>query len=55
MRINLSLDQISGRNPSDVGRLLQALGIDTSRPYTARVTFSGITIEQRRDPQNAPA
>lgn len=49
MRINLSLDQISGRKPAEVGRLLQTLGIDTSRPYTANVTFSGVTIEQRRE------
>jgi hypothetical protein len=46
MRINLSLDQISGRKPVEVGLILQKLGIDPARPYTARVTFTGVTIEQ---------
>ncbi len=46
MRINLSLEQIFGRNPSEVGLLLQALGIDITRPYRAQITFTGVTIEQ---------
>jgi hypothetical protein len=46
MRINLSLEQIFGRNPAEVGLLLQTLGIDTARPYRAQVTFTGVTIEQ---------
>ena len=49
MRINLSLDQICGRNPRDVSRLLRALGIDPARPYRANITFSGVTIEQELD------
>ena len=53
MRINLSLDQISGRNPREVGRLLRTLGIDPARPYKANVTFAGIIIEQ--DERELPA
>ncbi|MBE0599333.1 MAG: hypothetical protein IH614_18985 [Desulfuromonadales bacterium] len=49
MRINLSLDQISGRNPRDVSRMMRALGIDPARPYKANITFSGVTIEQDLD------
>lgn len=51
MRINLSLDQIAGRKPKEVGHLLQTLGIDPTRPYRASVTFTGVTIEQERDLQ----
>ncbi len=54
MRINLSLEQIFGRNPAEVGLLLQALGIDTSRPYRAQVTFAGVTIEQEMTREAIP-
>lgn len=54
MRVNLSLDQIAGRKPDEVGRLLQTLGIDPSLPYTANVTFTGVTIEQKRDRSYPP-
>lgn len=49
MRINISLDQIFGRHPKDVGRLLRTLGIDPAYPYQASITFSGVTIYQDKE------
>lgn len=46
MRIDIARDQIFGHSPQEVGRLLRSLGIDPKRPYRAKVTFSGVTIEQ---------
>lgn len=46
MRVDFSLEQIFGRNPREVGQLFRAQGLDPTLPYRAKVTFSGVTIEQ---------
>ncbi len=46
MTINLPLDQILGRNPKDVGKILRAQGINPDLPYRATFTFTAVTIEQ---------
>ncbi len=46
MRVDFPLDQIFGRNPRDVDALFRSQGLDPAQPYTAKVTFTGVTIEQ---------
>ena len=55
MRVKFSLDQICGRRPKEVGRLLRARGIDPAHPYRASVTFSGVTIEQEKEGDRSAA
>jgi hypothetical protein len=55
MRVKLSLDQICGRRPKEVGRLLRARGIDPAHPYRASITFSGVTIEQEKESDRSAA
>ncbi|WP_291316820.1 hypothetical protein [Desulfuromonas sp.] len=50
MRVNLSLEEVYGRRPQEVEKLLCRLGIDLVRPYRANITFSGICIEQEDAP-----
>jgi hypothetical protein len=46
MKTIFTLQEIFGKRPAEVARLFKARGINPTRPYRARVTFSGITIEQ---------
>ncbi len=46
MRVDFPLDQIFGRNPREVDQLFRGQGIDPEQPYTAKVGFNSITIEQ---------
>lgn len=46
MRVDFSLEQIFGRNPREVDKLFRSQGIDPTLPYRAKVTFTGVTIEQ---------
>ncbi len=46
MRVDFPLDQIFGRNPREVDQLFRGQGIDPDQPYTAKVGFNSITIEQ---------
>ncbi len=45
-RITLRMDQVFGQSPAEVVKLFQLQGIDPSRPYRAKFTFSEVTIEQ---------
>lgn len=55
MRIKLSLDQITGRRPGEVARLLSARGIDPGHPYRATFSLAGVTIEQERGSDRSTA
>jgi len=55
MRVDFPLDQIFGRNPREVDQLFRSQGIDPAQPYKARVTFTGITIEQDIPKENRPS
>ena len=55
MRIDFPLDQIFGRNPREVDQLFRSRGLDPAQPYRARVTFSGVTIEQDLASESRPS
>ena len=50
MEVHLSLEEVFGKNPRIVARILRLRGINPARPYRARVYFSGVTIEQDDPP-----
>ncbi|BCR06783.1 hypothetical protein DESUT3_38520 [Desulfuromonas versatilis] len=50
MTIHLPLEQILGRNPKEVGKILRAQGIDPDLPYRATFTYTEVTIEQEPQP-----
>lgn len=55
MRVDFPLEQITGRNPREVDELFRSQGIDPAQLYRARVTFSGVTIEQELPNENRPS
>lgn len=46
MKVNFAFEEIYGQDPKDVRKLFRTQGLDPSRPYRARVSFSGVVIEQ---------
>ncbi len=46
VRATFAMDEIFGQAPEVVVNLFRKQGIDPTRPYRARFTFSDVTIEQ---------
>ncbi|MBE0599613.1 MAG: hypothetical protein IH614_20425 [Desulfuromonadales bacterium] len=46
MRVIFALEEIYGKNPREVAKLFRRHGINPGRPYRARVSSNGITVEQ---------
>jgi hypothetical protein len=46
MRVDFRLDEIYGKKPKEVARLFWERGLNPERPYQARISSSGIIIEQ---------
>ena len=46
MRVDFPLEQIFGRPPREVEQLFRSQGIDPDLPYSSKITFTGVIIEQ---------
>lgn len=46
MTVTFSLEEIYGKNPKMVASLFRRRGLNPSRPYSARINFNEVVIQQ---------
>ncbi len=46
MQVMIRMEEIYGKSPILVAKILRLRGIDTSLPYRTRISSTGMTIEQ---------